>query len=591
MVRLSTRVAVAAAVLTGLFATTFPASAQEATSATAKLEPGLIGVGQTATLTLEAQSSGLKDLRLDPQFSLSNLEIVSGPMQSQSWQFVNGRASRAESLIWRLRAKSVGTATVTAISLKVNDATFELPDQTLEVQQEPVGRPDPSGRRRFLDPFENSPFSSRSRPQGAGVEPELFLRAEASPKRPYVGQQVLYTLYLFTQADVGAINPETVPGFEGFWVEDVPQPERLQPDMVEVQGKRYGRVVLLRKAVFPRQAGPVEFEPVRARLIASIPEYNWLGSVIDRRRELVRTSNAVTIDVKPLPEAPADFAGAVGKLDLSAQLEPAELRLGEAATLTVTLEGVGNIQGLLEPELPVLEGVRVFPPEQSSRNEISGTRVRGTKSWKYVLVPDQPGKWEIPPLAIRYFDPFAEEFRAAEAEPAVLTALAPLDSIPSVALSEAPQGVTEEGAGSEDVSKSVPWFRRPWLVGGSVAVVIGLLLAPVAARLRGRSESRRLLSERLRQVSAIPQARRAADALEEAWSDFLEDRYEIDSDAPPRQWPRKLREQGLGPSRVAEIGRIAEDIDYLRSAPELSASEALIAELVARSLKLARGLR
>ena len=571
------------------------ASAQEAESATAKLEPGLLGVGQIATLTLKAQGSGLKDLQLDPQFSLQNFEIVSGPMQSQSWQFANGRTSRSESLIWRLRAKEAGAARVSQITLKVNDSVFELPDQTLQVQKDPIESSDRYGRRQFGDPFENFPFSRRRRPQRSPSDPELFLRAEATPRKPFVGQQVLYTLYLFTQADVGSINPEQLPGFEGFWVEDIPQPKNLEPEMVDIQGKRYGRVVLLRKAIFPRRPGRVELEPVRARLVASMPDYSWLGSVVYRRSELYRTSNAVTIDVKPLPETPAGFRGAVGKLELSARLEPQELRLGEAATLTVTLEGQGNIQGVLEPELPVLDGVRVYPPEQSSRSRVSGTRVHGEKSWKYVLVPDRAGNWEIPPLSIDYFDPYEPGFRVAEARPITLTALAPLASIPTIEISDArgsaPSPVPNLVIGAEPSEPSPGWHRKPLVLGGTATLIAALLILPVVRLLRGRSQSRRRLCERLRRASTLRHGRRAADALESAWRDFLEERFEIPAGGVAQQWPQRLRTAGLKPAGLAELRRLVEDLEYLRCAPELSASESLIAELVARSLKLARTLR
>jgi len=568
------------------------AGAQEAASATARLEPALIGIGQVATLTLEAQSSGLEDLELEPQFSLENLEIVSGPMQSQSWQFVNGRASRSESLIWRVRATAVGSARISQISLKVNDALFELPDQVLEIQEEPVDSTDPNGRGRLPDPFAGSPFGMRPRARAAEAKPELFLRAEATPREPFVGQQVLYTLYLFTQADVGAINPEKVPGFEGFWVEDVPQPEKLQPEMVQIQGKRYGRVVLLRKALFPRSPGRFELEPVRARLVASMPEYSWLGSVIDRRREVFRTSNAVTIDVRPLPtsgEAPAGYRGAVGKLRLTTELEPTEVRLGEAATLTVTLEGQGNIQGVLEPELPVLEGVRAFPPEQSSRTRLSGTQVHGEKTWRYVLVPDRAGAWEVPPLAIDYFDPYEAEFRKAEAKPARLTALAPLEPIASVGAQETPTPVVLAESGETEAANS--WLSDPRVVAGGTALALAALLLPAMRLLRNRSQSHKRLCARLRAASTIGHGRRAAAALEQAWREFLVDRFEIPAQSEAREWPQLLRSAGSKPAGVAEFDSLIEDLEYLHSAPELSASESLIAELVARSLKLARSLR
>ncbi len=566
------------------------AGAQTGASATARIQPELIGIGQTVDFTLEAQGTGLRDLQLDPQFSLENLEIVSGPSQSQTWQFVNGRASRAESLSWRLRANKVGVARVGRIVLKVNGEAFELADQVIQVQQEPVASTDPFGRSSS-DPFEGFPFSKRRQRATRDTEPKLFLRAEITPAEAYAGQQVLYTLYLFTQADVGAIDPETVPDFAGFWVEDVPQPEKLRPEMVDIQGQRYGRVVLLRKAVFPMRPGEFELEPVRAKLIVSMPEYSWLGSVIDRKREISRTSNPVTLTVRPLPEAPDGFRGAVGRMDLSVQLEPNDLEVGQAATLTIRLDGQGNLQGLQPPELPILDGIRVFPPEQSSRSRVSGTRVRGEKTWTYVLVPDRAGEWQLPPLSVDYFDPFAGRFEVAKTATDILTARDPLEKLPSVTLGEVQTAEPEVVADGTSAPQTAPWFRDPKYAAGAAALAAALLLIPLVLRVRKKTHATKLLCERLRGASGIQRGRKAAQVLEDAWRRFLGERYDIAPDAAAVAWTRHLRERGVSGSTLDEFGKLVEDLEYLRYAPELSASESLVADVIDRSLKLSRSFR
>jgi hypothetical protein len=157
----------------------------------------------------------------------------------------------------------------------------------------------------------------------------------------------------------------------------------------------------------------------------------------------------------------------------------------------------------------------------------------------------------------------------------------------------AAEGPAPEAAADLDSQSpaAASWYRRPWFFAGSAALLAALVLAPVARRLRRRSESRKQLSERLRHASTIPHGRRAAEALETAWRDFLEDRFEVPAKTALELWPGELRAAGLAPARAAEFGRLVEDIEYLRSAPELAASEALIADLAARSLKLARTLR
>ena len=342
----------------------------------ARLDPTLVGVGQLVTLTLEARIEGGIDLKIEPHFSLENLEIVAGPSQSQQVSFVNGQVARSQTLTWSLRALEVGTARIQDLRLAVNEEVFTLPEQVAEVQQEPVEQQliDPFGRpRRSVDPFEDffDPLRRRRR-EAAPPEPKLFLRAEATPKEPYVGQQVLYSLLLFTQADIGAVSPDKMPDFEGLWSVDIEQPVRPKSVMTEVQGERYGRVVLLQKALFPLRPGELKLDPVEARLVAKIPDYSWMGIVGSIDKEYSLSSNAITLDVRPIPDPPPEFKGAVGDFSLDAELEPNEIAVGEAATLKLTLSGRGHVEGLTEPGMPELEGLRIFPPQRGGGNRAVG---------------------------------------------------------------------------------------------------------------------------------------------------------------------------------------------------------------------------
>src|SRR4029453_8827970 len=93
------------------------------------------------------------------------------------------------------------------------------------------------------------------------ARPKVFLRAVATPERAYVGQQITYTVYLYTQGDVTSVNPKALPAFRGFWVRELELPQRLRADMVDEGGERYGRVALLQRALFPLAPGPVTIEP------------------------------------------------------------------------------------------------------------------------------------------------------------------------------------------------------------------------------------------------------------------------------------------------------------------------------------------
>ncbi len=559
-----------------------------------------VGLDELAVLRLRIESEEVV-AQPETDFQLDNLRIVSGPSVESSLRFVNGRSSRSLKLTWQLEPLAIGSARVHSTILRLGGRHVTLPEHRLEVVAAP--------RRRGRDPFERGgtqrgaarpPLRSdslenlwsprrRRRPRPV-APPQVYLRAEIEPAAPYVGEQVLYTLYLFTQVDVRSVNPQQLPDFKGFWSRVIPQPDQLRPKMVLRDGERVGRVVLLQRALFPRRAGSFEIEPVEARLAALMPDSSPFGSLLPRSREIIRTSNPVALEVRRLPPPPAGFQGAVGQLSLTAELEPSELEVGEAATLSLTLAGRGHFQGLPPPLLPELPGVRVFPPQQQSTEAVERRDVSGERTWSFVLVPERAGTWRLPPIEVPYFDPRQERYRTA-------SATAPALAVRGSAGRARKDGQTVElhpirtaalpAAGRRYAGRR--YAVRPWLF----ALPWGLAALVLVVRRRGgsgfRPERRRLLA-RLSEAGEQRQPRRAAAEIEEAWREFLHRRWDLPPGSPSTRWGTLLAERGARRSAADELVKLADDLHYLRYAPELSSTEGLLRELVERSRKLARNL-
>jgi hypothetical protein len=559
-------------------------------SVDARIEPTLVGVGQLVTLTVEATVEGGIDLGLDPVFELENLEIVAGPSQSQQVSFVNGRVSRSQALSWSLQATATGTARVKGLVVAVNEQQFGLPEQVVEVQKEPVDEISArTDRRRSADPFGDFFEPSWRRREAPAVEPKLFLRAEISPKNPSVGEQVLYSLLLFTQADVGSVSPEELPEFEGMWSVDIEQPRRPKSVLTEVQGERYGRVVLLQRALFPLRAGTLRLEPVKARLVARIPERSWMGVFGSYDREYRLTSNAVSLDVRPLPPAPDGFRGGVGELDLTVDLEPPEIEVGEAATLSLTLSGKGHVNSLPAPAIPDLEGVRTFPPQKSGGDRAVGTTVRGEKVWSYVLVPERAGVWEIPIDRYIFFNPSTQTFEETSPQTLVLVARSePGLEAPAPAAESAGPTTPEPGPPAPDDPRERERFEN-WLPPLGVFLFLAVL-AWAGKRSVDRWRTTAQLRRQLRDAAAIHKPRSAAQTIERAWREFLSERWNVPPSTGASAWAEAARQQGIDEATAAEIERLADDLHYLRYAPELSAYERVRKEILERSRQLTRAL-
>ncbi len=551
-----------------------------------------IGLDEILLLEITIEGSAGQGLHFDATFELDNLRLRSGPSSTTAMQIVNGSATTSRSLTWQLIATELGQATIGKILVQIGNQEVAIEGRQISVlEQTPGGRRrrsarnDPFASLRSADPFADLLRRRPRRQQRPTTPPKISLHAFANPPRPYVGQQVIYTLYLYTQANISSVQVDELPGFKGFWMHELPQAE-TEPDRVELQDEVYTRVRLLERAIFPRRAGSFEIEPIMFTLEAQVPERGSF-SFFTRSKQIRRQSNVVKIEVQPLPEAPAGFGGAVGQLQLTTTLEPTELEVGEAATLTVELSGQGHLQGIATPTLPEIPGLKLFPPQQKSGERVRRKKVVGRRTWSFVLVPERPGSWQLPAVEIPYFDPRQGSFRVARGDDFELEvrgsrslaqasgATVDLHPIRSAAL----PAVATGGLG-----RMTPWlFGLPWLLGA-------VLLLLRRQRGGGHGKVRQELRRALDRAASEERPRQAAAAIEQAWRDFLQQRWQIPPGTPSTQWSRRLSEQGAGAKPAQDLVQLADDLHYLRYAPKLSSTDELRRELIERSRRLLRAL-
>ncbi|HEV3077923.1 MAG TPA: BatD family protein [Thermoanaerobaculia bacterium] len=597
------------------------------------LAPAVIGLDETATLTIEASGGGLGSFRFTPHYALENLEAVEGPSRFDDFTLINGSLSHSSRYSLRLRPLGPGPARVRSLSIAVNGQLVRLPDQEIRVQEAPTGQAGgaaPRGARRpapetpepedLIEQFfgSGSPFSQAPRPQG----PAAFVRAEVEPAQPRQGEQAVYTIYLYTRQDVAAINATDMPSFRGFWVRDLPQPEHLVPEMVNVGAERYGRVAMIRKALFALRPGHHVLEPAGCDVVVEPPSRGFFGPP-PRPMELHLRTLDVTVDVQPLPPAPAGFGGLVGQVSLAAKLQPYKLHLGDGATLAVTLSGAGHLEGVAAPRLEVPPGLTVFPPQQQSEDHVNGGTVVGRRTWTFVIVPSRSGIYSVKPLGVSYFDPVHGQYRVAESPALALMAL------PAPPAAAAAGGAAAGGSAAAAQSSrrgaalpgrerfAWPWQARgwpgllPWLAALAAVVVVVLVVALILARRRrrprpdepavaatapagaaaGAGTQPGEVEQKLREAAREERPRQAAALVEEGWRGYLARHCGLPATTPAARWGAVLAAQGMASDVADEVTRLAEELHYLRYAPQLSTTGAVRDEMLARSRQLLRRLR
>lgn len=554
---------------------------------TVRLSPDPVALDELATLEVQVSGSGFDSPKIDPDFELENLEAVAGPYQAQNFSWVNGRTSSTFQLIWRLRPLAAGTARVKALRLTVDGRESALADQEIAVvEQAPPGRMGAGSPARPApaDPLDEL-FDTRGlgRRRPAAQQPKVRVRAEVEPANPVVGQQIAYRLVLYTQSDISAFNPLGLPDFRGFWAREVTLPDKVRPEWVERDGERFGRVVMLQRALYPLQAGKLTLGPIEVEVVARIAQSGFFGPFAQPLSLRAKTE-PLTVDVRPLPQPPPGFSGVVGDLEVGARLDRSTTEVGQAATLTVTAESRGNLQGLPAPELALAPGLTAYAPRPEASERIVGGALVSKQTWTYVLVPDRPGDFEVPAIALAYFDPAAGRYATAAARPVPLAVRAAAAPTAAATPAATPSAETARETPSTGASPAL------W-AGGAVAVAALLAAGFLAGRRTARTDTgprRRLLAAL--ESSAREPSRAAAEGFGTAWRAYLAERFAVASDTSVAALSDRLRERGLPGEAAAAILALLEEIEYLRQAPELSDVGHLRDEIVARSRSLLREL-
>jgi hypothetical protein len=172
----------------------------------------------------------------------------------------------------------------------------------------------------------------------------------------------------------------------------------------------------IRRALFASRPGKVEIPPSELQLQVAM-ESARRRSIFDFGRitmepRVLRT-RPITLDVKPLPPAPAGYSGLVGDFRISSEIGKRSLGVGESSTLSVTIAGEGNVHLTAPPTLPDLPAFKTYQDRPSSTVDRSGDRLRGRSVYRTALVPLQAGRLSIPELRLVTFDPQTDAYRTS----------------------------------------------------------------------------------------------------------------------------------------------------------------------------------
>lgn len=385
-----------------------------------------VEVGEAFEFTVQVDSEGERGAEVPepvlPDLAAMGLQIVGMPASyrstSSSFSFGTGRGSS-------MTTRTTQTTVYTLVASK--PGRFELPVHVMEgktkVSPPRVPAIEVTGEAAPTEPVPAA-ADGPTEPQG-----DIFLWTRLDKPTLFVGEQLTYTLEIYERLPFLQIQLRQLPGFQDFWSEELPQGQMRQA----VVGNTAYRVHPgLRRALFPQRAGTLTLSPAEVG--------------IGMRRRI--TGRPVSVEVKPLPAgAPPGFSpNNVGVYTIRAEADRTNLKAGEPFTLTIAIQGTGNIRVIDPGPWPEMPGLRRYEPKVETE-VTTGAQLGGERRYAFLVIPEHGGKLTVPPHTFHYFDPATASYQTATSAPIELTVAGDPAAAPTVAADAPPPPTAAEEEG------------------------------------------------------------------------------------------------------------------------------------------------
>jgi len=331
----------------------------------------------------------------EPDFSPleKDFEILN-QSQQQSVQIVNWKKTNSIQWILTLMAKHTGNLVVPAINFGQDSSQFTA----IVVNDAQVA---------------------------GNTNEDLFLQVEVDTPKPYIQEQVIYTLKLYRKVNISQASL-TEPALQNAVIEKLGEDKNYN---TQFQGENY--VVTERKyAIFPQKSGTMTIAPLT--LTASIVAPGQRQSNSFFNRQMTRTqrveSSAISLDVEAKPASAGTGWLPAKQVYLQEKWtdNSENMIVGQPTTRTITLlvEGatVGVLPELYTDNIPL--DLKAYPDQPVLKEEAKEDGIISLREEKIALIPGQAGTYTLPAIEIPWWNTETRKMEMARIAARTMTAIA-----------------------------------------------------------------------------------------------------------------------------------------------------------------------
>ncbi|MDR0590662.1 MAG: BatD family protein [Puniceicoccales bacterium] len=312
----------------------------------------------------------------------------------QSSTSVNGLVTQKTSFIFSFQAEKIGV--------------IEMPEYNIEIDGEEY--PVMPAKVKVVSDSNTTPQQQNQ---------EISLEAKLSCSQAYVGQSIPVKLSIRINKLIQLQNPIKIQiANDAFSQSSLSK----QPELKSDQGYK---IYSWDTFITPLKSGPQE---VIFRGTFPVQVARSMGFFAIAEQETVNlSSQPVPLKILPLPKAPADFSGGIGKFVLkNVRLSSDRALLEEPVTLSVAIEGEGNFSRLQAPKIPSYGSWngswKIFLPKTIFLPD-DEYGFRGVKKIEFVIIPLKTGEVPVPDIALTFFNPQTGQFETVSIDNSQKTVL------------------------------------------------------------------------------------------------------------------------------------------------------------------------
>lgn len=365
--------------------------------------PSTVRVGEKFQLTYSANAKA-SGIRLG---DTDAIDILMGPSvsQSSSISVTNGQMTQTVdySFTYIVKAKKEGKITIPLASVSVNGQQIQSNAVTINVIEANANVPSNQGTQQGSD-------SRTSQSTGSGND--LIVVQSVNRSSVYEGEPITLTTKVFTRVQLQELSDVKQPELTQFVSSNIDNIQRPQWQQEMRDGVLYQSAVFSRQLLVPQKSGKITISPIEYEFVVKERTRNMGGSIFDDFfdsgvqyvRRKVR-SNAITLDIKALPQSNSKTSGGVGDFKFDVSLSPTEVQTDNSVQIKLTVSGEGNLKLLTLPKPEFHSDFDTFDPSETSSLEATASGFKGSRTAEYLIIPRREGDFEIPEIKFVYFNP------------------------------------------------------------------------------------------------------------------------------------------------------------------------------------------